>query len=100
MRYHLWVKNEAKAEIKRLPGHVRQRIRRIVESLNREPRPHSSRELRAPKGTRLELRRLRLNPWRVIYIVDEEWSEVGVLAVRKRPPYDYTDLTELLAELD
>ena len=100
MRYHLWVKNEAKAEIKRLPGHVRQRIRRIVESLGHEPRPHFSRELRAPQETKLEPRRVRLDHWRVIYVVDEEWSEVGVLAVRERPPYDYTDLVELLAELD
>jgi len=41
-----------------------------------------------------------MESWRVIYVVDEEWSEVGVLAVRKRPPYDYRDLPELLAELD
>jgi hypothetical protein len=31
--------------------------------------------------------------------VDEERSEIGVLAVRKRPPYDYGDLQRLLAEL-
>jgi hypothetical protein len=28
MRYQLWIEDEAKAEIKRLPGHMRQRIRR------------------------------------------------------------------------
>ena len=49
---------------------------------------------------RLEARRLRLDRWRVIYVVDEEWAEIGVLAVRKRPPYEYDDLSELLAELD
>ena len=47
----------------------------------------------------LELRRLRIERWRVVYMIDEEWELVTVLAVRKRPPYDYEDLEELLAEL-
>jgi mRNA interferase RelE/StbE len=100
MGYQLWIEDEAKAEIRRLPGHVRQRIRRAVQNLGNEPRPHHSVRLRTPEGVELELRRLRLERWRVVYVVDEEWSEVGVLAVRKRPPYDYSDLPELLAELD
>jgi hypothetical protein len=29
--------------------------------------------------------------------VDASAEEVGVLAVRKRPPYDYDDLLDLLA---
>ena len=44
MRYHLWVNDEAKAKIKRLPGYMRQRIRRAVQSLSSEPRPHYSLE--------------------------------------------------------
>ena len=100
MSYQLWVEDEAKAEIRRLSGHMRQRIRRAVQSLSDEPRPHYSHRLRVPEEIELEVRRLRLERWRVIYVIDEEWSEVGVLAVRKRPPYDYRDLPELLAELD
>jgi len=100
MRYQLWIDDEAKTEIRRLPGHMRQRIRRAVQSLSSEPRPHYSRELRTSPGIALEVRWLRLEHWRVVYVVDEEWSEVGVLTVRERPPYDYKDLPELLAELD
>ena len=47
----------------------------------------------------LEVRRLRLEHWRVVYIVDEQSAGVGVLAIRKRPLYDYNDLPELLAGL-
>jgi mRNA interferase RelE/StbE len=79
---------------------VRQRIRRAIQSLSDKPRLHNSRKLIVPEEIALEARRLRLDRWRVIYVVDEEWSEIGVLAVRKRPPYDYDDLSELLAELD
>jgi mRNA interferase RelE/StbE len=100
MGYQLWIEDEAKAEIRRLPGHVRQRIRRAIQSLSDKPRPHNSHKLIVHEEIALEARRLRLDRWRVIYVVDEEWSEIGVLAVRKRPPYDYEDLPELLAELD
>jgi mRNA-degrading endonuclease RelE of RelBE toxin-antitoxin system len=100
MGYQLWIEDEAKVEIKRLPGHMRQRIHQAVQSLCDEPRPHYSHKLRTPEHITLEVRRLRLDRWRVVYVVDEEWSEVGVLAVRKRPPYDYRDLPGLLAELD
>ena len=72
MRYQLWVNDEAKAELGRLPGHMRQRIRRAIQNLSSEPRPHYSRALRMPEEVRPEVRRLRLERWRVVYIVDEE----------------------------
>jgi mRNA interferase RelE/StbE len=50
-----------------------------------------------PKG--IEVRRLRLDRWRVVYAVDESWQIVIVLAIRQRPPYDYEDLDRLIAGL-
>jgi mRNA interferase RelE/StbE len=47
-----------------------------------------------------ELRRLRIDRWRIVYAVTEADRIVDVLAVRKRPPYDYGDLAELLAGLN
>jgi mRNA interferase RelE/StbE len=96
MSYHLWIKNEAKTEMRRLPGHMRQQIRQAVQNLISEPRPSSSQPIKPPAEFELELRRIRLKDWRVIYVIDENWSEIGVLAVRKRPPYNYEDLSELL----
>jgi mRNA-degrading endonuclease RelE of RelBE toxin-antitoxin system len=37
MGYRLWIENEAKAEIRQLPGHVRQQIRRAVKGLSDNP---------------------------------------------------------------
>jgi mRNA interferase RelE/StbE len=99
MKYRLWIKNEAKAEIKKLPGNMRQVIRRAVKELADEPRPHASAEMRTPEGIEQEVRRIRLVPWRIIYLIDEEFLEVGVLAVRKRPPYNYEDLSMLLKDI-
>jgi mRNA interferase RelE/StbE len=45
------------------------------------------------------VRRLRLDKWRVVYAITEEDKAVDVLAVRKRPPYDYSDLEKLLANM-
>lgn len=59
---------------------------------------HRSRELSGPQLQR-QLYRVRLDAWRVVYAVSEADRIVDVLAVRKRPPYDYGDLEDLLAGL-
>jgi mRNA interferase RelE/StbE len=42
---------------------------------------------------------LRLDRWRIVYAISDEAAMVDVLAVRKRPPYDYGDLEGLLNSL-
>ncbi len=84
--------------MKRLPGNIRQRIKRAVSELAENPRPPRSKVLSVPEFDG-ELRRLRLESWRIVYLVTEADSCLDVLAVRKRPPYNYDDLPELIAEL-
>ena len=98
----LWVEPAALDEIAALPGHVRQRIRRAVSDLHKAARPTYSRALEIPADVQiegLEARRLRIDSWRVLYVIDQEWEIVTVLAVRKRPPYNYEDLRELLGRV-
>ncbi|MBW4497186.1 MAG: hypothetical protein KME26_29845 [Oscillatoria princeps RMCB-10] len=45
------------------------------------------------------LYRIRIDSWRVIYVVEEDIQLVTVLAVRKRPPYQYDDLVELISQV-
>ena len=45
-----------------------------------------------------DVRRLRLDRWRIVYAITEADEVVDVLAVRKRPPYDYGDLESLLKD--
>jgi mRNA interferase RelE/StbE len=47
----------------------------------------------------MELRRIRTASWRIVYVVEEADERITVLAVRKRPPYQYDDLDELLGNL-
>jgi mRNA interferase RelE/StbE len=89
--YTVYVVPAAKAEIKALPGNIRQRVKRAIDNLASNPHPAGSLVLNVPESER-ELCRLRLDRWRVLYAVTEAEKAVDVLAVRKRPPYDYGDL--------
>jgi mRNA-degrading endonuclease RelE of RelBE toxin-antitoxin system len=96
-RYTVYVTPAAWKEMKTLPGHMRQRARRAVSALAEDPRPAKSKALDVP-GVPCEVRRLRFDRWRVVYAVTEAEQVVDVLAVRKRPPYDYGDLATLLED--
>jgi mRNA interferase RelE/StbE len=96
-RYTVYVTAIAWKEIKNLPGHMRQRVRKAVDALADNPRPTRSKVIEVP-GLRSEIRRLRLDRWRIVYAITEPSEMVDVLAVRKRPPYDYGDLESLLKD--
>ena len=99
--YHVEVASQARKEIRDLPGNMRQRMIRTLRALKQEPRPVNSRVLDSDKaGIELrsgaELYRIRIASWRVVYLVENELRLISVLAVRKRPPYQYNDLEELI----
>jgi mRNA interferase RelE/StbE len=99
--YVVYVLPQALQEIKRLPGHVRQRVKRLIDDFAADPRPPGSIELSnipIPKPG-VTLHRFRLDKWRIVYAVDEEAAAVDVMAVRQRPPYDYGDLQEIIRAL-
>jgi mRNA interferase RelE/StbE len=95
MSYRVWIDAPAIAETKATPGHVRQRLKRAMRELGDDPRPDDSKALDWPTGN-FEPRRIKLRNWRIVYAVDDDSRWVWVLAVRRRPPYDYGDLDALL----
>lgn len=96
-RYKVYVVPSAWKEAKRLPGFVRQRVKKAIESLAENPHPPKSQELRQEHVER-EVRRLRIENWRIVYAVDVADRAIDVIAIRKRPPYNYDDLADLIAE--
>lgn len=96
--YTVYVIPSAWPKIKELPGNIRQRVRRTIDTLADEPRPAKSKKLDIP-DVESEVRRLRLDQWQIVYAITETDNIVDVLTVRKRPPYDYGDLEELLREV-
>jgi mRNA interferase RelE/StbE len=98
-RYTLYVTPETFQNIKELPGNIRQRVRQAIQSLSDNPRPPQSKRLDLSE-VEAEVWRMRLDNWRILYAIDESEQIVDVLAVRKRPPYDYGDLEKLLEDLE
>jgi mRNA interferase RelE/StbE len=96
-RFTVYVTPAAWKEVKGLPGQMRQRVRKAVEDLADNPRPAKSKRLEVP-GLIPKIRRLRLDRWRIVFAITEEERIIDVLAVRKRPPYDYGDLASLLKD--
>ena len=115
--YTVYVTPTAWDEVQDLPGHIRQRVRRAIAALPDEPRPVESKVLARPiqeasldaqasvagaedqsQEPARELRRIRLDRWRIVYAITEADQAIDVLTVRKHPPYDYGDLERLLSE--
>jgi mRNA-degrading endonuclease RelE of RelBE toxin-antitoxin system len=101
-RLDLWVEPPVHETRRQLPGHMRQQVKRAIASLADDPRPPISRaldvaSLDVPPG--VEIRRLRLDRWRVVYAMHETEAWVWVLAIHRRPPYDYEDLADLVVLL-
>jgi mRNA interferase RelE/StbE len=93
--YTVYVTPRAWTEIKDLPGNVRQRVRRAIDEFGDNPHPPRSKKLETPE-LEPDLYRLRIDRWRIVYAIDEEKRTIDVLTVRKRPPYDYGDLAQLI----
>jgi len=99
--FTVYVTSSALGEIKDLPGNIRQRVKRAISDLGENAAPSNSKpldltEIALDLDPDKNLRRIRLDRWRIVYSVSETEKIIDVLAIRKRPPYDYGDLGKLL----
>jgi mRNA-degrading endonuclease RelE of RelBE toxin-antitoxin system len=83
----------AQNDLKRLRGTDQRRIIHAIDDLEVEPRPSNSQRLE-DVNAEIEVRRLRLDPWRIVYLIIDD--QPLVLAIRRRPPYDYMDIAALI----
>jgi hypothetical protein len=47
----------------------------------------------------VQIRRIRLDRWRIVYAVSDAERWVWVLGIYRRPPYNYEDLADLANRL-
>jgi mRNA interferase RelE/StbE len=80
MRYRIEITETARKEVKSLPGNIRQRVRRVINSLANNPLPRQAKELRNMPGRY----RIRLDDWRIIYRVEREKVLILILRVRRK----------------
>ena len=89
MNYQISYSNEAKRALPHLPGRYRQRARRVIEALARNPRPAGAVELRDLPNTY----RIWLNGWRIIYQIDDDGALLLIIGIRyKTGPETYENL--------
>jgi len=103
-QYSVYITPSALREVKALPGNVRQRVKRAIDDLATNPHPSGSKilDLSDPQirpAVDCDICRLRIEKWRVLYTITPSERTIDVLAVRRRPPYDYGDLQQLLGDV-
>jgi mRNA-degrading endonuclease RelE of RelBE toxin-antitoxin system len=99
MQYKVYLLPRARQEVDRLPGNIRQRARQTIIGLRDNDHPPHSKRLDYDVGPVHELWRVRLDHWRILYLIDREQESIYVLAARRRPPYQYEDLATLVSEV-
>lgn len=81
MHYRLRYAEEADRALRTVPGAYRQRIRREIEGLAEQPKPHYAEVLRAPL---VDYYKIKLDAWRLIYQVHEDAGEVWIRRIRQK----------------
>ena len=89
MSYQIEYSQEAHLDLRKMPARFRNRARSMIEALSSDPRPMRSKELRGLHG----LYRLRLGQWRIIYLIDDEDTQIQIIRIkRKTGPETYEHL--------
>jgi len=89
MPYRLNIPKTVQAEIGRLPGNVRQRVKRAIAGLAFEPRPENATEL---EDELAGFWRLKLDDYRIIYTIADDLIVIEIIRVGKRTPKTYVGL--------
>ena len=86
-RYEVRIKEPAERELDDLPSRVFARVVKALLRLEVAPRPRGCKKLRGR-----EEYRLRVGPYRVLYVVDDAARRVEIVAVRhRRDAYRFGD---------
>ena len=91
MPYRLRISREVRNAVDRLPGKVRQRIRRVIAELAYDPRPDTAKALEEDLSGYF---RIRVGLYRVIYTIEEDQVLVEVVRVARRSSRTYEGLGE------
>ena len=79
-RYNVVITRGAGRDLDRLDSPVLARVAREIDTLSGEPRPMGCRKL----VNRVNIWRVRVGDWRILYEIDDAARAVRVVAVRHR----------------
>ncbi len=78
--YQIKFKSSAAKEFRKLPSHIKERIREAVNQLTENPRPSGVVKLKGDD----QLFRIRISDYRIVYEIDDLAKLVRVTRVRHR----------------
>ncbi len=78
--YAVTFARSARKELAALPARLGDRIFRVIERLEQDPRPEGCRKIQGSSG----LWRVRVGDYRVVYSVTDRTRKLDVIAVRHR----------------
>ena len=87
--YRVKIPKTVHQEIERLPGNIRQRVKKTIAGLAFEPRPPNASEL---EDELAGFWRIKLEDHRIIYSIDDDIITVEIVRVAKRTPRTYVGL--------
>ncbi len=91
MRYRIHIRRSMQRQLETLPGNIRQRIRRFVNTLPDNPHPDGASHLREHP----HIWRYRIERWRVVWRIYEEERLIVVVKIgQKHGPEFYADVID------
>lgn len=79
MAYRIEIRPKVEKALKKLPEHVVEAVRRVIDALAGDPRPPGAKRLSAREEWRI-----RVGDYRVLYLIEDERMIVVVVKVRHR----------------
>jgi mRNA interferase RelE/StbE len=89
MLYQLRFTKEAQQQLTRLPGNIRQRVRRLIVTLTHNPKPLEAKQM---EDDLADYYRIRFENYRIIYTIDDDIVLIEIIRITKRSPKTYGDL--------
>jgi len=87
--YQIDISRHVRRQLEALPGNIRQRIKREIAQLAFNPRPEHAIELRGSLAGRFKI---RLDPYRLVYRIEDAVAVVEVLKVGKKHHEFYDEI--------
>ena len=77
--YTLFIANQVKKELRKVPKPPLNRIYEAIESLKKEPRPKGALKIKGNEGYRL-----RVGDYRILYTINDREQVVNIFRVKSR----------------
>ena len=77
--YTVFITNQVKKELRKIPKHSLKKIYETIESLKREPRPKGALKIKGDEGYRL-----RVGDYRILYAINDRDQVVYIFRVKSR----------------